>query len=165
MVIVVFGLPGSGKSYFATRLAAAMNAKYVSTDELRLSLFPIRTYSDAEKESVYHEMLNIMKGCILEKKPVVLDGTFYKESLRIKFEEALKELHEKPIYIEVTATEEIIEERLKKPRVNSEADINVYRKLKASAEPFLEDHLILDSSNDTIETMLHKAIHYIDSRR
>ena len=165
MVIVVFGLPGSGKSYFATRLAAAMNAKYVSTDELRLSLFPVRTYSDTEKESVYHEMLNIMKGCILEKKPVVLDGTFYKESLRIKFEKALKALHEKPIYIEVTAPEEIIEERLKKPRVNSEADINVYRKLKASAEPFLEDHLILDSSNDTIETMLHKAIHYIDSRR
>ena len=35
MIIVVFGLPGTGKSYYAEHLAEYLNAGYVSTDEIR----------------------------------------------------------------------------------------------------------------------------------
>ncbi|MFZ1677728.1 MAG: ATP-binding protein [Saprospiraceae bacterium] len=163
MVIIVFGLPGSGKSYFASRLAAKLNGLYVSTDELRLKLFPIRTYSDAEKLEVYDAMLNIMSDAVPEQKPIVLDGTFYKASLRNKFEQKVKELHEKIIYIEVTAPENSIEERLEKPRKNSEANFDVYLKLKQVTEPLFKEHLVLISSNDNIDAMLREAIQYLDT--
>jgi len=38
MVIIVFGLPGSGKTWFAKTLAARIKAVYISTDQLRNSL-------------------------------------------------------------------------------------------------------------------------------
>ncbi|MEP6796471.1 MAG: AAA family ATPase [Saprospiraceae bacterium] len=163
MVIIVFGLPGSGKSYFASRLAAKLEAKYVSTDELRMKMFSKRTYSDEEKMAVYDAMLTIMADPISMEKPIVLDGTFYKEVLRNKFEQKVKELKGKIIFIEVTAPEESIEERLEKPRINSEANFDVYLKLKEMTDPFLKKHLVLISSNNNIDAMLGEAIHYIDT--
>lgn len=165
MVIIVFGLPGSGKSYFATQLAARLGALYASTDELRKKMFPIRTYSDAEKLAVYDAMLNIMVEGIHEKKTIVLDGTFYTTALRDKFEQAVKALQEKLVYIEVTAAKEIIEARLEKPRLHSEANLEVYQKLKKTAEPLLTEHLVLVSTNDSLDSMLAQAIHYIDAHR
>ncbi len=165
MVIIVFGLPGSGKSYFGSRLAAALNAIYVSTDELRMKMFSERTYSDDEKQVVYDAMLSIMVDRIPEQKPIVLDGTFFKTSLRNKFEEMVKELNDKLIYIEVTAPEQSIEERLEKPRQNSEANFDVYLKIRQETEPLLKEHLVLISSNDNIDAMLRDAIHYLDTHK
>jgi len=162
MVAIVFGLPGSGKSFFASRLADELKATYLNTDELRMNMFNKRTYSDAEKLAVYDAMLATMSEAIHNGIPVVLDGTFYKKALRNKFEEAAAQIDEKIIYIEVTAPEDIIEERLKQPRKFSEADFDVYQKLKAIAEPLTKDHLVLDSSNP-VSTMITKAIHYINN--
>jgi predicted kinase len=161
MVIIVFGLPGSGKSYFASRLAADLKALYVSTDELRLKLIPKRKYTDAEKALVYDSVEAMMADALRDKKPIVLDGTFYKESLRKKFEHTAGKFNEKIIYIEVTAPEGIIEDRLKQPRQYSEADYAVYLLLKKQFEPLLQDHLVLISSNNTISSMLRKAVRYI----
>jgi predicted kinase len=46
MTVIVFGLPGSGKSYFATRLAELLNASYISSDQLRMQLYAKRTYTE-----------------------------------------------------------------------------------------------------------------------
>jgi len=35
MIIVVTGLPGSGKSYFAQQLAPLMDAEYINSDKVR----------------------------------------------------------------------------------------------------------------------------------
>ncbi|MBK9983389.1 MAG: ATP-binding protein [Saprospiraceae bacterium] len=165
MVIIVFGLPGSGKSYFASRLAEKLDALYVSTDELRMKMFSERTYSDDEKQLVYNAMLAIMVDHIPEQIPIVLDGTFYKASLRDKFEQKVEELKEEIRYIEVTAPEDSIEERLDKPRKNSEANFDVYLKIRQVTEPLLKEHLVLVSSNDNIDAMLREAIHYLDLRK
>jgi predicted kinase len=165
MIIIVFGLPGSGKSYFASRLAETLKAIYINTDEERLKMFSARTYTDEEKMKVYNSILEKMKTAIQNKLNVVLDGTFYKESLRNKFEEAARKSNEKIIYMEVTADENTIKERLSKPRQYSEADYDVYLKLKASAEPLLKDHLVLVSSDDNIDSMIATATVYINTLR
>lgn len=165
MIIIVFGLPGSGKSFFSSRLAAKLNAKYVSTDELRLELFPTRTYSDKEKLAVYDAMLNILVKENTERKTIVLDGTFYKDSIRNKFETEIKKIGDQLIYIEVTALEKTIVSRIGKPRINSEADFDVYLRLRDEYEPLTKEHLVLDSSQDNIDSMLQKAVHYIHTHR
>lgn len=163
MIIIVLGLPGSGKSYFASRLAEKLNATYVSTDELRFKLFPTRTYSASEKLAVYDAMLNMLNNDELAQKAIVFDGTFYKKSIRNKFETEARKRGSHLIYIEVTAQEKSIMGRLQKPRMNSEADVDVYHKLKDEYEPLLQDHLILDSSESHIDTMLQQAIQYIET--
>ena len=60
------------------------------------------------------------------------------------------------------ANESVISERLKITRADSEADFVVYKKIKDEWEPFNQDHLILQSTNDNIEEMLHKATDYLN---
>jgi len=163
MVIIVFGLPGSGKSYFASRLASKLNARYVNSDELRIKMFSKRNYADAEKMLVYNSMLAALSDALSKKMQIVLDTTFYKESIRNKFEQTARAFKEKIIYIEITALENSIESRLEKPRTYSEATFEVYLKLKNFFEPLKEDHLVLISSNRNIASLLRKAIHYINT--
>ena len=106
-----------------------------------------------------------MTNAIQKKLTVVLDGTFYKNSLRKKFEEAAAKYNEDIIYMEVIAEEDIIKERLSKPRQYSEADFEVYLKLKSTAEPMTKNHLVLKSSGNNIESMLSQALHYINTLR
>ena len=164
MVIIVFGLPGSGKSYFAARLADKLGAIYVNSDELRLGLFQERTYSDKEKLAVYDMMLNKMTAAVSDKKSIVLDATFYKASIRKEFESKASELGEQIIYIEITAPEDLIKERVSQQRKASEADYSVYLKLKKNTDPLSEDHLVLRSSNNNIVKMLNDAIKYVKNR-
>jgi predicted kinase len=162
MVIIVFGLPGSGKSYLASRLAQQLEAVYVNSDELRIKLLAKRSYSDAEKMRVYEAMIDAMTEALSHKKAILLDATFYKASLRDQFEHVADTFKEKIMYIEVTAPEKLIKERLKKPRQFSEATWEVYQKLKADFEPLQEKHLVLTSSDNNISSMLRKAVQYIN---
>lgn len=165
MVIIVFGLPGSGKSYFASRLALKLDAIYVNSDELRLKLLSKRTYSDAEKTLVYEHILAAMKDALQDKKTIVLDATFYKKTIRKTFEQAAAAFNEQIIYIEVTAPEDIIAERVARPRTHSEADFAVYLKLKALFEPLQKEHLVLVSSNNDIAPSLQRAVEYINTAK
>src|SRR4249920_2609436 len=85
MVIIIFGLPGSGKSYFASRLAKRIHADYINSDRIRKKMFPDGTYSEREKQSVYDEMLELMRRLMRQNKNAVLDATFYKEDIRKQF--------------------------------------------------------------------------------
>lgn len=161
MIVIVFGLPGSGKSYFASRLAHRLGALYINSDEVRLNMLRERTYSPEEKMLVYDAMLNNMTEAISSKKNIVLDATFYKESIRNKFNSAALGYGQRVIYIEITAPEDIIKKRVSQPRKDSEADYQVYLHLKKISEPLLADHLVLHSSDNNIVQMLDEASGYI----
>ena len=112
MVVIVFGLPGSGKSYFASRLAKKIEADYINSDRIRKEIFKKRTYSKEEKEAVYHKMLDTMKEDVDQNRNVILDATFHKKETRQLF---MKEMEKKGdiYFIEITAAKNIIRERLK----------------------------------------------------
>ena len=168
MTVIVFGLPGSGKSYFATRLAELLGASYISSDQLRMQLYAKRTYTENEKLSVYDTMLSKMLEHLEQRENLVLDATFFKNSIRQKFIEASRGLCP-IIFIQVIANENLTRERLKNKRPDSEADFEVYNKVKAEWEPMTDAHLSLQSTNDNIIEMLHQAEKYIhlkdDERR
>ena len=160
MVIIVIGLPGSGKSYFASRLATTIGADYINSDIIRKKMIRTRTYSIKEKLFVYNEMLKQMQLAVQQKKDIVLDGTFYKHSIRKKF---IKDAGHKGgiIFIEVRAAESLIRERLQQKRTDSEADFEVYHIIKTQWEPLQEKHLTLQSTNDNLTDLLHTAIDYL----
>lgn len=156
MVIIVFGLPGSGKSYFASRLAIEVGAEYLNTDIIRKTLLRPKTYSDDEKLIVYSEMLFQVKLLLQKGKRVVIDGTFYKSAIRQKF---LSEIHpaESVVFIEITAEEAIIKQRVSRQRPDSDANFDVYLKVKALWEPLTDAHLLLCSTDNNIDSMLQQA--------
>jgi len=155
------GLPGSGKSYFASRFAKLIHADYVNSDHIRKSMFPARTFTEREKALVYDEILELMRQAISQDKDLVLDATFYKKDIRKKF---INEAGGEIVFIEVAAEEAVIRERLKQKRADSEADFEVYKFVKNLWEPLFGHRLILISSNDNIEDMLREAVAYLKLR-
>ena len=113
MVVFVFGLPGTGKSYFASRLAKMIDASYLNSDKLRKELFAQRTYSHHEKKVVYDTMLRKAKAAIAMSQNLVLDATFHKKETRDTFVKQLSDQGE-VFYIELHSVESTIKERLKK---------------------------------------------------
>ena len=164
IVVIVFGLPGTGKSYFASRLAERINAEYINSDRLRKELFPERTYSDVEKEMVYREMLKKTKTALNENTNVVLDATFYKNNVRNRLLEEIKNNAEIS-FIEISAGEDIIKQRLQKERPYSEADFGIYKLIQQQWEPLNAPHLILSSTDYTINDMLQRAMDHLQKRK
>jgi predicted kinase len=163
MVILILGLPGSGKSYFAGKLAELIDADHVNSDRLRKELFLKRSYSELEKTKVYQAMLGKMEQAVTKKKNVVLDATFHKKETRELFK---RNTEERIHFIEVSADEDISRERLKKSRPYSEADFEVYQEMRQKWEPLEEPCLALESTNTNIDEMLQKAMLYLkDDKR
>lgn len=160
MIIIVCGLPGSGKSYFASRLAEMINSEYVNSDRIRKEMFRERTYTEQEKAKVYDAMLERMKEAMNQKKNLVLDATFHKKETRKPFIEKTKGKGN-IFFIEVRAGENIIRERLKKSRPYSDADFEVYKLIRQQWESLKEPHLLLESNNENIEIMLQKSVDYL----
>src|SRR5690554_1829351 len=160
-IVFVFGLPGSGKSYFASRFAQRIHAQYVNSDRLRKELFEVRQYTPQEKKAVYDAMLQHLQKAIHENKSIVLDATFHKAATRKLFTDQIAD-KSKIVFIEVQADKDIIKERLKKERPYSEADYNVHKLIANQNEPLEKPHLVLQSTNHNIEEMLTKAENHLN---
>lgn len=163
MIVIVFGLPGSGKSYFASRLAKMIHAGHVNSDKVRKEMFKERVYSEHEKKMVYKNMLEQMKEAVKQNNNLVLDATFHRRDARKKF---IDEMEDKDgiLFIEIQADENIIRERVKKERPDSEADFEIYKLISQHNEPLDEPHLVLKSTNDNINEMLEMATKYLKAK-
>jgi predicted kinase len=161
MIVIVAGLPGSGKSYFAEHLAEKLDATYINSDHTRLSLRAAGKYSYTERLNVYKAMLTQTAQLLEENRNVLVDATFFHHTMREMFVR-LAQGYNVPIrFIEIVADEQVIRERLKKPRRYSEANYTVYEQVRNEFEPIVMPHLTLESTNDNLESMLHSAVDYI----
>lgn len=163
VLVFVMGLPGSGKSYFAKGLAKEIDAVYLGSDEIRKEIGLMGSYHPDNKLSVYEEMLKRAKEIEKSGRSLVLDGTFYLQQVRDPFIFLAKSLSWKLSIIHIKADEALILKRLSKPRADSEADMEVYQKIKSEFEPIREAHLLIQSSDGSLQESLEKAVKYIHS--
>lgn len=161
MLIIVSGLPGSGKSYFASRLARHLGATYLSSDALRKDLINEPLYSLEEKERVYVNLMTKASEALRAGRSVVLDATFHTTARRQNVAQLGAESGVSPHWIEVFAAEPIIRARLAKKRPDSDADTAVYEKIMRESEPLSEDHLRLESTQSNLADMIEKALRYL----
>lgn len=119
-------------------------------------------YKESDKELIYQKILEMSKKQLKHHSSVIVDGTFYKEELRNQFLDLSNELAVPIRWIEVTADEEVIKERISKKRKYSEADFSVYEIVKASFDPLENDHLKLNSSELELDKMVELAMNYIE---
>jgi predicted kinase len=161
MMVIVSGLPGSGKSYFASRLAQKTGAHYINSDLTRREMDARGQYTFEDRLTVYEEMARRAGDLMRQGNTVVVDATFYRQEMRNLFLTLARLLHHKVCFIEVVAPEELIRERLLQPRLDSEADFSVYELVRSQYEQLLDEHLTLESSNNNLEEMLQKGMEYI----
>ncbi|MEZ4931816.1 MAG: AAA family ATPase [Saprospiraceae bacterium] len=160
-LILVVGLPGTGKTTFARALSTAIGARHLNSDIIRHDAGERGHYDMASKAAIYDEMLNRTESFLKNRQPVVIDATFYKNIFRKPYQ-LLGEKYDVDVkWIEIKADEEIIKERVNKKREYSEADFEVYKKIKEDYEPLEMPHLILWSGLLTVEEMVFRAKEYL----
>jgi predicted kinase len=161
MITIVAGLPGSGKSYFASRLAERLDARYINSDRLRKEMDRMGKYTFHDKLIVYLRMAEMMTSAVMQGRDVVVDATFFRRSFRNLFADIARRYQTPFFFIEVIADDAIVKERLSKPRKESEADYMVYLDLKTKFEPIEEPHLTLYSRNVPADKNLEAAMEYL----
>jgi predicted kinase len=162
-IIVVSGLPGTGKSYFCRRLAERLPFLILESDDLRKQLFPTPTYSIEESAYLFRAIYQLIEDLLKKGIPIILDATNLEERHRERIYNIAERLSAKLILVSVQAPPELVEKRFKKRmegkniQDNSDADWQVYQKMKATAEKIKRHHFTLDTSRD-ITPVLDKIV-------
>jgi predicted kinase len=156
MILIIFGLPGTGKSYFSKHMADEIEAVHLNTDIVRKNIGKQGQYDDNSKKLVYNKLMEEMIAQVQKGRNVILDGTFQKKSARNKFFLAAKQLGQQVHFIEMKANDQTIKERLKSKREYSEADYKIYLQIKSTFEHMDKPHLVLYSDEQNMDDMINK---------
>ena len=87
LLIMMYGLPGAGKSHFASELAKTMNAAHVQADRIRYELFEKPRYDQQEDEIVSHLMEYMAEEFLNAGVNVIFDAN----SIRLVQRRALRD--------------------------------------------------------------------------
>ena len=103
ILIVIFGLPGTGKTTFATALSNQLGIKHFNTDIIRSLSGKSQQYDKENKALIYDEILKLTSLEFEKGKRVIVDATFYKQKLRKRFKVLAQEYDTSVKWIEICA--------------------------------------------------------------
>jgi predicted kinase len=166
-LIVVSGLPGTGKSYFSKRLAERMPFLVLESDALRKALFSPPSYSPRESAQLFQTIHRLVRDLLKKGIPLILDATNLSERFREQLYNIADQLGVKLVLVCVEAPPEVVYRRLKGRARDAEnmsdADWGVYRRMRPSAEKIQRNHYVVDTSKD-ITRALDKIVRKVMRR-
>jgi predicted kinase len=120
-------------------------------------------YDPEDKEFIYNQMLERASAEIKKGQGAILDGTFHREASREPFRNLAREYGIPVKWVEVTAKEAVIRDRVSDQRPHSEADFGVYQKIRQDFEPIGDKVLVLHSDTEDLQTMIGKTLEFLKS--
>ena len=171
MLIAMAGLPGTGKSTLAARLADEIGGGVLSKDVVRAALFPapVLDYSPAQDEiamaAVYAAAKYLLKAS--RARPVFIDGRTFSKPRQLDAPLALaSELHIPLRVIECVCSDEVARARLEVDHragthLAGNRTSELYARVKAVAVPLTVPRLILDTGALTLEECVARSLAYL----
>ena len=124
-VVWITGLPGSGKSTVAEALKEKIpDAEILGMDELRKTVTPEPSYSDAEREHVYRALVYTARTLYRLGHNVIIDATGHRRRWRELAREDIPEFFE--VYLKCPV--KICEERERSRIDRYSAPVGIYEK-------------------------------------
>ena len=161
VLVVVFGLPGTGKTTLARNLSDSLKARHLNTDMLRTTLGKRDRYTEAEKAEIYQILLEQAEAYLKEGRDLVVDGTFSRTSYRNAMRQLAIRTGATLKWIQVKASEEVVQERVGVKRPFSQADFEVYQKIRDAFEPLEENALEIWTDRQAQEESLEQMLQYL----
>jgi len=151
MLIIVIGLPGTGKSTVSKYLAEKLNTIILNADEFRAKLFNINSsekdkiFPDSQRDAPYYAMFLEAANLIKKGSNVIIDAALYSNELVDK----AKSITNNSRVIQTVCPEEIVKKRLRERMKGGEysAGVKVYEFMKSLTEDISAD-IVLDTSLD-----------------
>jgi predicted kinase len=169
-LVVVSGLPGSGKSHFCRRLASRRPIARLESDALRKALFGQPTHSPEESRRLFaacHHVLDRLLGAGIS---ALLDATNLREVHRRQLYAIADRHGAKLVLVSLRAPAAVVEERLAgrarraDPADLSDAGPEVYQRMRTLDEPMGRPHIVVDTSAD-IEPAVEAVLRELEERR
>ena len=161
MIIVICGLPGTGKTFLSNKLSQYVNATVLSTDKLRKELFEKPTYTAWERALVYDVLFLLAKYLHSSRISCILDGTFNIEKSRSEVKKLLNLPNDQFHIIECICPEDMIITRLLLRKDDySDANVSIYLKMKKIYEPVRQRHISINTTKP-IDKNIEKILKYI----
>jgi adenylylsulfate kinase len=152
MLILMAGLPGSGKSSLARALAAELAGSVLDKDEIRAALFaPSDVEYSTEQDDFCMGIMLKVAGYIFRKDPsrrIFLDGRTFSRSYQLARATGFAEALSQPWRIlECVCSEPTVRERLAEDSTHPAAnrDFDLYLQVKARFEEIVLPKTLVDT--------------------
>ncbi len=151
-LVVISGLPGTGKSHFSRKLAERVPLVILESDALRKALFTSPSYSQEESFRLFQAIHVLIERFLRKGISLILDATNLSEHNREHLYRIADRLNAKLLLVWVEAPPELVRERLGnrtfQPDSTSNADWSVYQKMRPSVQQIRRNHYVVDTSRD-----------------
>jgi predicted kinase len=154
-MVVMIGLPGSGKSHLARVIAARVPAAVLDIDALRGALFEDPQHTAKEHGRLFPALHALMDRLLARRITVIVDATNLKETNRKPYYKIAAEHGAKLLLVRVWARTPVIRRRLHTraespdPADRSTATLEVYERMREGAQRVRRQHISVDTSADT----------------
>jgi predicted kinase len=170
VIIVMAGLPGTGKSSIAAEIAKALGAVVLSKDVVRAAAFPdaARDYTTAQ-DDLAMEMIYMALRYLQQhspQTPIVIDGrTFSKHAQLARLLEVTASLGVEPRILECVCDDETAQRRLRSAHASAaNRDFELYRTLQREADPLTLERLTLDTGKLSLADAVQRSLQYLRER-
>lgn len=153
-LVVVSGLPGTGKSFFSRQLAMRLPFLVLESDALRKTLFEPPSHSAEESQRLFKAIHKLIEEFLRRGIGVIFDATNLSERHREYLYSIADRLRVRLVVVRLQAAPELVRERLQRrhegrePQDISDADWAVYQKMIPQVEPIRHNHFTVDTAGD-----------------
>jgi len=145
-LILLSGLPGAGKTTFATELRKHLAFEHVESDRIRAEVAPVPRFTPGESGVVFRLAEAAVRLALESNCHALLDATNLTNKDRRRFLKAAEQLGAVVVAVRIAAPEGVIRQRLAEPREGfSKAGEDVLDKFLSRPQPFGIPAVVVDS--------------------